>query len=126
MARSLIKVLDTDECLLVPVPTATDHVRQRSYDQAKLLARALSRLSGLRYADCLRRLGQTHQVGASRRQRLIQLRTLFYIKKPRQVRGAKILLIDDVVTTGATLEAAADVLTMAGAKEVGAITFAQA
>jgi ComF family protein len=125
MAAHMTKFIENTDYLLVPVPTATARVRQRSYDQAKLLAGALSRRTGLRYIDGLRRLGQTHQIGAVRHQRLKQLSGSFYIKKPRQLAGAKIILIDDVVTTGATLETAAALLLKAGAAEVQAVTFAQ-
>jgi len=111
--------------LLMPAPTATSHVRQRGYDQAKLIARQLSRSTRLPYLEALGRLGQIHQVGATRQQRLRQLHNAFFIKKPRLVAGAKIILIDDVVTTGATLELAAKALLEAGATEVRALTFAQ-
>lgn len=112
--------------LLVPVPTASTRARIRSYDQAKLLAKALSRRNRLPYEDCLYRGGQTHQVGSSRQQRLRQLDGAFLIKKQAYVRGKTIILVDDVVTTGATLEAAAAVLHQAGAREIRALVFAQA
>jgi len=113
-----------EAAVLVPVPTATGRARSRGYDQAKLLARELSRQAGLSYADCLRRSGQTHQVGASRERRLEQLRTAFRVKISR-LRPA-IILIDDVLTTGATLEAAAAALRRAGVFSVDAAVFAQA
>jgi competence protein ComFC len=126
MAAGMAPFITDETFLLVPAPTSTGHARQRGYDQAKLLARHLSRLTGLPYIDCLRRLGQKHQTGASRHLRLKQMQRAFYVKNLRQIRDAKIMLIDDVVTTGATLESAAAVLLAAGAKEVYAITFAQA
>lgn len=121
MAR---QVVDAD-AYLVPVPTATSRVRQRGYDQAKLLARELSRQTRLPYLDCLMRGGQAHQVGASRTQRLQQLAKAYRLKKAALVRGADIILVDDVITTGATLEAAAKVLRVAGARHVDAIVYAQ-
>lgn len=112
---------------LVPVPTATGRARNRGYDQAKLLARELARPTGLLYTDCLRRSGQTHQVGASRSQRLEQLQTAFRVKISRlQPAPAAIILVDDVLTTGATLEAAAAALKQAGEFDVDAIVFARA
>ena len=107
-------------------PTATSRVRQRGYDQAKLLARALARQAGLPYLDCLARVGQTHQVGATREQRLRQLQAAFRVRRPNAVRSAYLLLVDDVSTTGATLELAATILKSAGARRVDAIVFAQA
>lgn len=124
MARQMITLLNDEDhnYLIVPVPTATSRVRQRGYDQAKLLARALSRQTGLAYSDCLARHGQAHQVGSSRSKRLSQLSSAFRVKKA--IGGERILLIDDVTTTGATLETAAAFLKMAGARRVEAITFA--
>jgi ComF family protein len=123
MARRMAEGLRHEEFLLVPVPTATRRARQRGYDQARLLARELSRQTGLPYLDCLARHGQTHQHGANRHGRLQQLEGSFRVK--RKVDNACILLIDDVVTTGATLEAAAQVLARAGAARIEAVVFAR-
>lgn len=112
--------------VLVPVPTATGRIRRRSYDQAVLLAKALARRRALPYAPLLRRLGQAQQHTATRRQRLQQLRNAFLVPRPARVRGAHILLVDDVMTTGATAEAAAAALKQAGARRVSVIVFAQA
>lgn len=110
---------------IIPAPTATGRVRQRGYDQAILLARELARQTRLPYLDCLARHGQTHQHGLSRQQRAAQLSAAFRVRRPKAVRGANILLVDDVVTTGATLEAAAATLKAAGAAQVNAIAFAR-
>jgi len=111
--------------VIVPVPTATSRVRRRGYDQATLLAKELSRITGLRYATCLARVSQVHQVGAGRSLRLKQLANAFRVTKPLVVKDAHILLIDDVITTGATLESAAASLRAAGARRVDALVFAQ-
>jgi ComF family protein len=117
--------IEGDYCV-VPVPTATSRVRRRGYDQAKLLARQHAKRYGLPYSDCLARSGQAHQVGARRQQRLKQLSSAFRVKTIQSVQDAHIILIDDVVTTGASLEMAAACLRRAGAKRVEAIVFAQA
>jgi ComF family protein len=111
----------------VPVPTATKRARRRGYDQAKLLARQLAKHSRLPYQDCLRRSGQTHQVGASRQERLQQLQAAFRVGTGQDalIKDRSVVLVDDVVTTGATLEAAAAALQQAGATNVRAIVFAQ-
>lgn len=115
-----------DNCLIVPVPTATSRVRKRGYDQAKLIGRSLAKQLGLQYLDCLARIGQTHQIGARRELRLKQLSSVFRVKAGQSVRGLHIILIDDVVTTGASLESAARCLKNEGAARVEAIVFAQA
>ena len=117
---------DYKNAVLVSVPTATSRVRQRGYDQSYLLARALARKAGLPWMKCLVRMGQAHQVGANREIRRRQLKDAFRVVQQRFVSGAHIILIDDVVTTGSTLEAAARLLKHNGAARVDAITFAYA
>ena len=115
-----------DNCLIAPVPTATSRVRRRGYDQAKLIGRSLAKQLGLQYLDCLARIGQTHQIGARRELRLKQLSSAYRLKSGLIVADMHIILIDDVVTTGASLEAVAKCLKRAGASQVEAIVFAQA
>lgn len=112
--------------LLVHIPTASSRVRLRGYDHARLMARELSRRSGLPCRPLLARVGQAHQVGASRTERLRQLEGAFRIRRPDEARGRHIILVDDVLTTGATLETAARVLRRAGAFQVSAVALAQA
>lgn len=112
--------------IVVHIPTATSRVRMRGYDQAALIARACARSASLRHISLLMRLGQQRQVGLKRSERLSQLENAYRVKNPGIVRGAHIVLIDDVITTGATLEAAAKTLKQAGAKKIEAVIFAQA
>jgi ComF family protein len=108
------------------VPTATSHVRERGYDQARLLAREISRQGRYTYLDCLSRVGQTRQVGASRERRQRQLRGVFRASVPDRVQNRLILLVDDVATTGSTLEIAAYALKSAGVRNIEALVFARA
>jgi len=127
MARCLAPLMPAGpDVLLVPLPTATSRVRQRGYDQAGLLVRELSRLTGLPHATCLRRLGQHHQVGAGRQQRLAQLKDAYRPINAKLIAGKHIILVDDVLTTGASLEAAATTLKTAGARRITGLVFAQA
>ncbi len=125
MATRLRNLVSDQSAIIVPVPTATSRSRQRGYDQAKLLARALSRQTGMVYMDTLARLTQSHQHGLPRAQRLTQLTNAFRVTRPASLRSAHIILVDDVITTGATLEAAAAILRKAGAGVVEALVFAQ-
>ena len=125
IAQFMASLLSTEGVVLVHVPTASSRVRQRGYDQAMLIAKALSRQTGLPHRTSLGRLGQHHQVGMGREQRVTQLAKAFRVLRPGSVAGKHIVLIDDVLTTGATLEAAARALKAAGAKHVDALVFAQ-
>lgn len=128
MARYMAPLIDnsSNNLIVVPAPTATQRVRRRGFDQAKLLAQHLAKQQRLTYADCLRRYGQTHQVGASREERLLQLQAAFCLKHEYHIQNCQIILVDDVITTGATLEAASSVLLAAGAHRVDAVVFASA
>ncbi|MEK7603356.1 MAG: phosphoribosyltransferase family protein [Patescibacteria group bacterium] len=123
MADTLPNLEDT---LITYVPTATGRVRQRGFDQSKLIARELSFVTGWPMAPLLARLSQSRQVGAGRQQRAKQLAEAFYVVNPFMIKSAKhILLVDDITTTGATLSAAAKSLKASGAKKISAIVFAQ-
>lgn len=112
--------------LLVPIPTASVRRRQRGYDQSELITHNLANLQGVQLKSVLSRRGNSRQVGTKRAERLDQLKDVFYVPYPHLVKGKNVLLVDDVLTTGATLEAAATVMRRAGAKTVSAIVFAQA
>jgi predicted amidophosphoribosyltransferase len=101
-------------------------VRARGFDQAALLAHALHRRTGVTVAGCLRRRGDgagTRQVGAGALQRRAPGRLAFVVARDAPRRA---ILLDDVHTTGATLEAAAQTLRGAGCEEVVAVTYARA
>lgn len=126
IAEFMVNRIDLTDSIIIPIPTATRRVRQRGYDQAKLVAKHISKLSDFAYLDCLARSGQTHQIGASRQQRLKQLTSAYRLKSNINLEDMTVTLVDDVVTTGATLEAAAICLKKAGVKRVEAVIFAQA
>lgn len=127
IAEQLAEILPylSKETLIVPVPSATRRTRQRGYDHTALLGKELSKLTGLHYMQTLGRLDQTRQVGATRQQRLTQLQGSFYVKQPLLVKRSDVVLVDDIVTTGGTIEAAAVTLKAAGARSVSAVVFAQ-
>lgn len=125
-ARSASKVLASlldkslpvlpEEAVVVAVPTIAKHIRQRGYDHTLLVAKQFAKLRRLRHAPLLSRQTNSVQRGVSKQQRLKQAKEAFRASK--SVPHVPILLIDDVMTTGATLQYAAQTLMSAGAKEV--------
>ena len=101
------------DIVVTPVPTVSSHIRERGYDHMALVARELARNAHVGYAPLLVRTTTTKQRGENRRQRIVQARVAFAVR--RQLPGRTVLLVDDVVTTGATLENAARALRDAGA-----------
>lgn len=114
--------------LLVPVPLHPSRRRDRGFNQARLLARDLARLRGLRVLDgCLVKVRNAPpQAGLRAADRERNVVRAYAVRRPDRVRGRTLVLVDDVSTTGATLRECARVLTEAGAKEVRAVTLAQA
>lgn len=113
---------------IVAVPLSAARLRDRAYNQAELLARELARLSGIPYLGgaCCRVRATPSQTGLTRAQRLENLRGAFAAgPRAAQLAGKRILLIDDVFTTGATLTVCAQALRRAGARRVCALTLAR-
>ncbi len=115
----------SQETIIVHVPAATSRVRARGYDQSKLIAKQLASIFGCSQQTLLSRHGQARQVGAKRDKRFSQVVGAFTPRKVDGIKNAHILLVDDVLTTGASVEEAAKVLKAAGAKTVNAAIFAQ-
>lgn len=107
---------------VLPVPLASQRLRERGYNQAWEIARRVARALRLPASvDVLQRLRDTaHQIGMTREQRERNLRDAFYVDTSRRrgVAGQRVALVDDVLTTGATAQAAALALRRAGAAGV--------
>ena len=116
--------LDADA--VVPVPLHARRRRERGFDQALLLAKSLGQAMGLPVLDALERTRYDQpQSGLTRGQRLSNVEGAFRVRRPSTISGRHILLIDDVATTGATLDACALELHSAGAAGVSALTLAR-
>lgn len=113
--------------VLVPVPLFPKRGKQRGYNQSELLARSLGRQIGLPVnTTALARVRNTvSQTTLGRKGRLQNMSGAFKTMRPQEVKGKVVLLIDDVATTGATLEGCAQALRAADAKKVLAYTFAR-
>jgi ComF family protein len=120
-------VCDPASPVLVPVPLHPRRSRARGFNQARLLAQALARRTGLATADCLERLGaEGTQVGRGRRERRAGPAGGVLMRRGQATQApARALLVDDVVTTGGTLAACATALRSAGTREIAALAFAR-
>ncbi|MBI4320757.1 MAG: ComF family protein [Chloroflexi bacterium] len=132
LARPLAALLDEyltswniSADVLVPVPLHSQRLAERGYNQAELLAREVAQMAKLPLeADCLQRVRHTEsQMGLPAAGRLDNVRGAFACANP-DLRARSILLIDDVSTTGATLDACAVALKKGGAASVWALCVA--
>jgi ComF family protein len=108
--------------IAVPVPLHRRRARERGFNQADDLARA----TGLPVVRALRRVRATpSQTDLPAARRYANVRDAFALRRGIDVRGLRILIVDDVCTTGATIEACARVLRQGGAAQVSALTAAR-
>lgn len=132
MARWMLRAggeLVADADLIVPVPLYRGRYLRRRYNQSAELARTLARLAGLPFEpDAVRRIrGTRPQVGLKASERARNVRGAFRVADERDilVRGRRVLLVDDVFTTGATVAAVTRALKRAGVGGVDVLTFAR-
>jgi ComF family protein len=111
---------------ILPVPLTVKGLRERGFNQSLLMARVLSRnLQVPLHMDVLFKKKETlPQIGLSKKERLANLKKAFEVKG--DIRGLRLLLVDDVMTTGATVTECSKVLMNAGAHEVTVLTLARA
>jgi ComF family protein len=125
LARDENAALDGDPPALVPVPLHVERRKARGYNQSELLARELSKLTGWRVVKGLERIRETRsQVGLSAQERRQNMQGAFAWRGDAVPQ--RVLLVDDVCTSGATLSQCAAALRAAGVEEVYAATVAKA
>lgn len=127
MSRAMIWALrdtDIDADVVMPVPLASRRLFKRGYNQATLLARPIARALGVPMdLDSVRRKYRPDMGHKNAHQRMENIRGVFSVINPDRIRGRKILLVDDVMTTGATFSEMRRVLIRAGASAVYGVTF---
>ncbi len=114
--------------IVVPVPLHRTRHRSRGFNQAELIARHAAKRLGLEVSTAvlIRRRDTVSQVGLSREERIANMSDAFRVPHKDAVKDRTIVLVDDVMTTGATLSECARALKKAGAKQVLAATVARA
>jgi len=127
MSRAMInslRDLDIDVDVVMPVPLAYKRLFKRGYNQATLLARPIAKHFNAKIdVDSISRKYKPDMGHKTSKQRFENVRGVFKIKNPDKVRGLKILLVDDVMTSGATFEELNRVLRNAGVSAVYAVSF---
>lgn len=126
LAQSCLRLQEVDA--VVPVPLHATRLQERGYNQALLLAQEVCAHTGLALLpDALIRLHATDtQLHRDRAQRLQAMRNAFAVPRAEAVRGRRLLLVDDVLTTGATAMACAGALMASGAAAVSLLTACRA
>ncbi len=113
--------------VIVPVPLHYARLFKRKYNQSAILAAGLSELCNIPadYASLKKIRHTTPQIQCSGKQRTQNVKNAFQVVAPQNIKGKRIVLIDDVYTTGSTLNECAKALKKAGAKSVDALTVAR-
>lgn len=113
--------------LVIPVPLHPRKLRDRGYNQAALVASRIADVAGARFsARALVRMRDTApQASLDREARLTSTKGAFRARDPREIQGKRVILVDDVTTTGSTLRACREALTAAGASRVLTVVLAR-
>lgn len=118
-----------DTTRIIPVPLSKKRFAERGFNQAFLLAKSLAKVTNLTIDDksLIRKIHTPkHRAGMDRKARMETVRNVFEIVSPRLIKNEKILLIDDVFTSGATVSNCAKTLKENGAEKVYVLTIARA
>ena len=129
MSRQLMPP-EMGSCEIVQaVPTTTSRIRERGYNQAALIAKAYAKATGKHVVEWLERTpGKSSQTTLHPAERAANVAGAFRLRPAQRnlVHGARVILIDDVLTTGATVSECAETLAAAGAASVCVLTYARA
>lgn len=128
LGRLLAVALPRDQVfdVIVPMPLHWRKRWQRSFNQSELLSREIGRRSNIPVKNDLRRVRFTAaQAGLTNAKRRLNVSGVFRSKKKNSLAGKRVLLVDDVMTTGASAAACARALKLAGAKHVTLLTLAR-
>jgi ComF family protein len=114
--------------LIIPVPLHRKKLRKRGYNQSDYFAQGIAKATGVLWSSkvLMRTINNPSQTNRSRIERIDNVEDIFKVKDPEAICSKKILLVDDVITTGATLNACSAALIIAGAQSTGIAAIAMA
>ena len=118
MQHALPASIPAKTSCIVPLPTITKHIRTRGFDHTLLLAKQLSKLTGIPVSQIIQRAKNTIQVGANHKTRQIQAAKAYNLTATQLDLNTTYILFDDVWTTGASMLACTKMLQQAGAKQI--------
>ena len=127
LAKRIAEEIDSSTDLIVPVPLHRTRQRERGYNQSEALARGFAKACSLPIrTDCMKRNRHTRtQTLLSGTERQVNVKDAFSVRRAEFCKGKRILLIDDVITTGATMNSCAKALKEAGAAHVSGVALAR-
>lgn len=128
MAHELLPGAFSHADLIVSVPLHKNRLRERGYNQSDAFAEGLSEVTGIPWTGTvlIRTRYTKSQTGKTRTERRDNVKGIFEVSKDRQITGKCVILVDDVLTTGATLESCIEALIDAGCHKVHIMTIAAA
>jgi ComF family protein len=125
--KILGKPPDFQDFLIIPIPLHEKRLRQRGFNQAEEIAKVLAEYFKIPLEKnvLFRKKDTLSQTELKREQRIQNVKDAFFVKDSQKIKNKNILLVDDVLTTGATMEEAAKTLKKAGAKKVVGVVLAK-
>lgn len=113
--------------IIIPVPMHKSKKSVRGYNQTELIAKEITKLANIKCnIKCLVKIKNTHvQSTLNKTERIKNVKDVFYINNAEEIKGKKVVLLDDIYTTGSTINECSKMLKQAGAKEIFVLTIAK-
>ncbi len=126
MLRFLYRTGENPREWIITYPPGTrQRIRRYGFDQSRQLTEKLSKYTGIPRVGCFKRVGHTMQKTLNAAERRMNAEHAYILRRDCNVQGKKVLLVDDVITTGATVNACACLLKQAGAEKVFPVSIAR-
>ena len=123
----LPQIFQEKETIIIPIPLHRRRLRERGFNQSELLSQEIEKIFNWKIENQLliRKYYSKPQIKLSEKERKENVKNIFFCPQREKIEGKRIILIDDVVTTGATMNEAAKTLKLGGAKEIWGLALAR-